>query len=553
MNYCKKKIGLLILICSWHSMSLIGQIIGVNYQAIISAPPDANSIPFPGEDIRINYFASSDLALRFSIFNQEDLEYIEVHKTQTNKHGEVNLIIGAGQSDLGNFSDIIWDGKSKTLSVEIDYLLGAGFQKISEENLYYLPHPLSHQDAEFIAENNRLTESIRKAAGLEMDGSYKVNLEARYLYNALSLSDADKRLANIVQENSNRIFNMKDDQQIDASFEEQLLRISIERGGSRTVDLSPLMDGAGTDDQKASEVRLSKDLLIVDETVNSAEGAIVALKKYMDALSSNSSDDQRLTLDEEKHILALEQGGQVDLSSYVNSDDQTALEVQFEDDLDVNGDGDNEGNVEQALRSLVDLLFGCTRPMACNFDPKVLYDKNELCIYPQPGENCEGISIVPGVFFQGGYVVEYDASRQTGLIIADSDVSWGTRNIFKWGCRGTDVSLTADHSGMGGESTNAILQACVLVPTAASMCHSYVNNGFTDWVLPTAGDLEKIYLSRETFSGLDGFEDLTSDSYWSSSQYSRDEAKGMRWSDGKISSEDKLSEMKLRAVRYVNF
>jgi len=270
-------------------------------------------------------------------------------------------------------------------------------------------------------------------------------------------------------------------------------------------------------------------------------------------LSSNSSDDQTLSLDEETHTLALEKGGQVDLSSYVNSDDQTALEVQFENDLDVDGDGDHEGNVEQAFISLVNMLYGCTQPKACNFDPKVLFDKNGLCVYPQEGENCENVAIVPGVFFQGGYVVEYDVSNQIGLIIADSDVSWGTKNTFQWGCRGTDVSLTADNSGMGAESTNAILQACLVVPTAASMCNSYVNNGFTDWVLPTSDDWRKIYDHKEILRAVDGFEDLTSDMYWSSSQNSADEAKGMRWTDGNISSEDKLSEQRLRAVRYVSF
>ncbi len=534
-------------------MIVLGQILGVNYQALISAPPDAYTIPIPGEDIRVNHFTSSDLVMRFTVSNQQGVEYIEVHETQTNSLGEVNLIIGAGQPVLGTFSDIAWDGKTKTLSVEIDYLMGAGFQHISEENLYYLPHPLPLQDAELIAKNNRLTESVRNAAGLDLDGSYKVNTEARYLYNALSLSDADNRLANIVQENSQHIDMMKDDQQIDASFEDQILTISMERGGSRSVDLSSLMDGIGTDDQNASEVRLSQELLIVDEAANSAEEAIVALKKYMDALSSNSSDDQTLSLDEETHTLALEKGGQVDLSSYVNSDDQTALEVEFENDLDVDGDGDNEGNVEQALISLVNMLYGCTQPKACNFDPKVLFDKNELCVYPQSGENCDRISIVPGVFFQGGYVVDYDASSQTGLIIADSDILLGGRDTFKWGCRGTDVSLTADDSGMGTESTNAILEVCLAVPTAASMCDSYVKNGFTDWVLPTSDDLEKIYLHRETLRAVDGFKDLTSDMYWSSSQNSADEAKGMRWTEGNISSEDKLSEHRLRAVRYVSF
>ena len=546
MNKGKNTLVLLMLLCLLNSLNVTGQILGVNYQALIEAPEQVYKIP--GTDFGSNYFRSSALKMRFTISNEMGDEYTEVHSDTTNIFGEVNLIIGNGKSFSGPFSEVVWDGKPKQLKVEIDYLMGAGFEYIGTENLLYLPHPLSKQDSERIDNNKALVENIIQASGFTPQGAYKTNSDARYIQNARSLASADDFLAQQVQLNSERIDGMNDNQKIEIlTLEDDSLTVGVERGGSKSVDLSPIKDGTGTDDQNASEVMLDEQLLILDDETNSTEEAIVALKKYMDSLASISSDDQSFTLNEETHVLALEDGGEVDMSAYVNTDDQTAEEIEFVKQMDINADGDYEDNVEQALIKLVDMLYGCTQPDACNYDSGSLFGNDDLCEY----QNCIPESIEPGISFQGGFVVAYNQDTKEGLIVASSDVSVGPWNAFQWGCAGVNVLSTSEAMGAGTENTNAILRTCSERSTAASMCESYVLNGFTDWVLPSVEDLKKIHENEEFLAVDQGYESLTPNvHYWSSSQATGYKAKGMYSDDGTLIELEKDSEHKLRPVRY---
>ena len=153
MKNTDKKIMFLLMLFLFGTLGAIAQTLGFNYQAIIKAD-SSNSFEFYGETVTLNFLASSDVALRFSILNATgEKEYIEEHYTTTNALGEVNLTVGAGVSSQGDFSDIVWNGTKKQLSVEIDYTAnGSSYQYSNTQDLLYLPHPNNSSNTGLISD-----------------------------------------------------------------------------------------------------------------------------------------------------------------------------------------------------------------------------------------------------------------------------------------------------------------------------------------------------------------------------------------------------------------
>ncbi|WP_212748446.1 hypothetical protein, partial [Maribacter algarum] len=128
-----------------------------------------------------------------------------------------------------------------------------------------------------------------------------------------------------------------------------VLTVGIEDGTSQTVDLSHL-DDAGTDDQIASEVNITD--AGGNFTATEVEGALAEL-------AAGSTDDQNienLALNGATNELTvgIEDGTSqtVDLSGLVGTDDQDATEVNLNTAVDVDGDGNNETTVQEAIEDL---------------------------------------------------------------------------------------------------------------------------------------------------------------------------------------------------------
>ncbi len=68
MKNTDKKIMFLLMLFLFGTLGAIAQTLGFNYQAIIKAD-SSNSFEFYGETVTLNFLASSDVALRFSILN----------------------------------------------------------------------------------------------------------------------------------------------------------------------------------------------------------------------------------------------------------------------------------------------------------------------------------------------------------------------------------------------------------------------------------------------------------------------------------------------------
>ena len=104
----------------------------------------------------------------------------------------------------------------------------------------------------------------------------------------------------------------------------------------------------------------------------------------------------------------------------------------------------------------------------------------------------------------------YNATVPHGLIAATSDQ--GTGNTWNNGTN-TTTGATASAIGSGLANTNTIIANQGNTGTyAAKICRDYTGGGYTDWYLPTSGELAKLYLNRVAIGGFAGVQ------YWSSTE-----------------------------------
>ena len=412
-----------------------------------------------------------------------------------------------------------------------------------------MPHPLNGSDGLAITSNTEMINTIKQATGLDAEGNYVANPFANYISAATSLSGADNRLDAAVKTNAEDLANIRNNQYItDLGLSGMILTIEIEGGASHTIDLSSLQGGIGTDDQTGMEVPLEQVVDIDSDGNNetTVEAAIIQLDRDLDVVSSATTDNQELSLNDETNILTLEEGGSVDLSTYLNTDDQTGSEVNLVDALDADGDGTYEENVEEVITALIDMLFGCTDPTACNYEASPIFENNDLCTDPDQGKNCDGETIAVGVSYQGGLVFHLDGNK--AYVVAKEDIgshAWGG-NVN--GASGTDI-------GAGQQNTQDIMETFTTGTDiiAASLCDSYENEGFDDWFLPSSGALKRIYEERSTLNAADYFVACDTDAYWSSTQSSSTEAKVVDMGSGNESNSQKSAFKKIRAVRFATF
>ena len=141
--------------------------------------------------------------------------------------------------------------------------------------------------------------------------------------------------------------------------------------------------------------------------------------------------------------------------------------------------------------------------------------------------------------YAGGIIFDLDSSGQHGLVCAPFN-----QGSFRGGCYGTDVPNTSTAFGTGLANTSFITYVCSDRPIAASVCSDLVLNGFSDWYLPSLGELQAMY-SRLHLQGLGGF---GGGWYWSSSQYGPEFAWAMYFGNGNVNYLDKILHQ-VRAVR----
>jgi len=128
------------------SIAGFSQTKGISYQAVIIDP---NPIQIPGSDITAQPYVSKEVWIRFGIYAGTTLQYEELHKTNTDEFGLVNLIIGAGVNTgkAGTFTSLNWDGVTKNIITNVSFDQGGRYTEVSNQKFTYVPYTLLAETA----------------------------------------------------------------------------------------------------------------------------------------------------------------------------------------------------------------------------------------------------------------------------------------------------------------------------------------------------------------------------------------------------------------------
>jgi hypothetical protein len=102
----------------------------------------------------------------------------------------------------------------------------------------------------------------------------------------------------------------------------------------------------------------------------------------------------------------------------------------------------------------------------------------------------------------------YDANNQHGLIVSPVEFTG-----ISWGCYPRPMGCSSRAYGSGQANTNIILANCSEANIAARVCDDFVNEGYSDWFLPSFDELYKVFLNRNIIGG------LSMDTYWTSTEF----------------------------------
>ena len=155
-----------------------------------------------------------------------------------------------------------------------------------------------------------------------------------------------------------------------------------------------------------------------------------------------------------------------------------------------------------------------------------------------------------GRAYGGGMIIYVGPTGDHGLIISDTNQTSST-----WGCTGTLIGNTTDGYFSGSQNTINIVSVCN-ENGAAKVCSDLSLGGYTDWYLPSGQELWKF-----TSLGIVAYNNAiyevninaTSGSYWSSTEYSSNEARAKSWSNAgnnfPASVQNKSTTKQVRCIR----
>jgi hypothetical protein len=166
-----------------------------------------------------------------------------------------------------------------------------------------------------------------------------------------------------------------------------------------------------------------------------------------------------------------------------------------------------------------------------------------------------------GDVVNGGVVFWLDSTGQHGLVVALSDVA----TSVEWGCYGTDLPNVPNVPYNGGKpvgsgaeigdgfnNTYDILQDCPTAPAALA-----ARSLGAQWFLPSAKELNQMYINKTTLEAVSGFTAFATSYYWSSTESVNYYAWAQNLTDGSqvdlgkstTNNMDMTSPSKVRAIR----
>lgn len=139
------------------------------------------------------------------------------------------------------------------------------------------------------------------------------------------------------------------------------------------------------------------------------------------------------------------------------------------------------------------------------------------------------------------YINGGGASGTSGLVATVADISSGA----SWGCDQVTIGTTSSDIGTGNQNTIDIMTGCATAGIAARLCGDLVEGGYSDWYLPSADELYRLYLNRVLIGG------FTSNEYWSSTEHDVGtvDAYARSFLNGDPTTNLKIDPFYVRAVR----
>jgi len=155
-----------------------------------------------------------------------------------------------------------------------------------------------------------------------------------------------------------------------------------------------------------------------------------------------------------------------------------------------------------------------------------------------------------GDMLEGGIVFYVDATCEHGLVAAQEDLE----ATYEWGCYGEYVDgADSQWIGSGLQNTMDITnQGCATEDagiTAAQAALDAELNGYSDWYLPSVGELQIMYLSIANGSYLGNIGGFENNWFRSSSEYTNNEAWVVGFNNGYTSLSSKGSAGRVRIIR----
>jgi hypothetical protein len=129
---------------------------------------------------------------------------------------------------------------------------------------------------------------------------------------------------------------------------------------------------------------------------------------------------------------------------------------------------------------------------------QVLTNCNGVPTWTTNGQCPNNPNLIIGSLFGGGvvgYIFQpgdngFVSGETHGLIIAFNDEASGS-----WGCQGVQLGSSSGAIGDGPLNTSIIVNGCNDPGIPAFLCSNLVSNGYSDWFLPTVGELNQVFLN----------------------------------------------------------
>ena len=257
---------------------------------------------------------------------------------------------------------------------------------------------------------------------------------------------------------------------------------------------------------------------------------------------------------EDRNKMAVERGPIVYCSEWPDSEGGHVLDLLFDTKSEFKPSFNNEffGGATVLHGEAKSISRPSSRPQPVALIPYYLWANRgtgEMSVWLPIAEYAAGDTGPAGglIFFINP---NYAADGWRYLEAAPFDQSAGA----KWGCFRTALpGAIGSAVGTGRQNTLDILAACRTPGTAADLCAHCSLNGFTDWFLPSVGELTQMYLNLKLSGACDFGDRGLSDNYnyWSSTQVSADMARHLDFADNGLRQhyDDKDFPRRVRAVR----